>query len=70
MSYANVCLAGANILLAHFHYCNKGLYPFSDECKDKDLKNLASLDDDRIRFVHATRDYAKKHSKSHPLLNP
>lgn len=54
---------GANILLAHFHYCNKGMYPFSDECKDKDLRALADLSDDEIQFVHATKHYAKRHRK-------
>ncbi|KAJ6446009.1 pre-mRNA splicing factor clf1 [Purpureocillium lavendulum] len=52
---------GANILLAHFHYCNKGMYPFSDECKDKDLRALADLSDDEIQFVHTTKKYAKQH---------
>lgn len=54
---------GANILLAHFHYCNKGMYPFSDECKDKDLRTLADLNDDEIQYVHATRHFAKRHRK-------
>ncbi|UNI14894.1 hypothetical protein JDV02_001474 [Purpureocillium takamizusanense] len=54
---------GANILLAHFHYCNKGMYPFSDECKDKDLRVLADLSDEEIQFVHATKQYAKQHRR-------
>ncbi|POR31222.1 Uncharacterized protein TPAR_08564 [Tolypocladium paradoxum] len=54
---------GANILLAHFHYCNKGMYPFSDECKDKDLRTLAELNDDEIQYVHATRNFAKRHRR-------
>ncbi|PHH81697.1 hypothetical protein CDD83_3505 [Cordyceps sp. RAO-2017] len=55
---------GANILLAHFHYCNKGMYPFSDECKDKDLRTLADLGDEELQFVHATRDYVKRHRRA------
>ncbi|KAM4059049.1 hypothetical protein HRG_008080 [Hirsutella rhossiliensis] len=51
---------GANILLAHFHYCNKGMYPFSDECKDKELRALADLSDDELEFVHATREHVKR----------
>ncbi|KAF7546368.1 hypothetical protein G7Z17_g8486 [Cylindrodendrum hubeiense] len=51
---------GANILLAHFHYCNKGIYPFSEGCKDQDLRTLAGLDEEKIQFVHATRANAKR----------
>ncbi|KAG5925818.1 hypothetical protein E4U42_003905 [Claviceps africana] len=54
---------GANILLAHFHYCNKGWYPFSDECKDQDLRTLADLSDDKVKFVHETRKFAKEHER-------
>jgi hypothetical protein len=59
---------GANILLAYFHYCNRGIHPFSGECCDNDLRTLAGLDDNQIRFVHATRAYANQHGKSpkHP----
>lgn len=56
-------MLGANTLLAYFHYCNKGVYPFSEGCKDQDLQSLASLDDSSIRFVHYTRRYASEHSK-------
>ncbi|KOS16693.1 hypothetical protein ESCO_004864 [Escovopsis weberi] len=54
---------GANILLAHFHYCNKGIHPFSDACRDQDLRTLADLDDNKIRFVRATRNYAQQHKR-------
>ncbi|KAH8910665.1 hypothetical protein BR93DRAFT_934273 [Coniochaeta sp. PMI_546] len=54
---------GANTLLAYFHYCNKGIYPFSDECRDQDLQTLAALDDWAIRFVHDTRRYAAEHKR-------
>lgn len=53
---------GANILLAYFHYCNKGIYPFSNECKEQDLRTLAELDDGMMAFVKETRDYVAKHS--------
>jgi hypothetical protein len=46
---------GANIILAYFHYCNKGTYPFSQTCKDDELKTLADLDDGWINFVKYTR---------------
>ncbi|KAK0747949.1 hypothetical protein B0T21DRAFT_406507 [Apiosordaria backusii] len=48
---------GANTLLAYFHYCNKGIYPFSAECRDADLRSLAELGDDAIELVHYTRQY-------------
>ncbi|KAL2023444.1 hypothetical protein VTK56DRAFT_2440 [Thermocarpiscus australiensis] len=52
---------GANTLLAYFHYCNKGIYPFSAECKDQDLQSLAELNDETISFVHYTRRFAAEH---------
>lgn len=54
---------GANILLAHFHYCSKGVHPFSDKCKDQDLRTLADLDEQQIQFVHETRSYARRHKQ-------
>jgi hypothetical protein len=59
---------GANILLAHFHYCNKGIYPFSEECKDQDLRTLAGLDEEKIKFVHATSSLAKRYGESTPVF--
>ncbi|KAJ4421407.1 hypothetical protein N0V82_003788 [Gnomoniopsis sp. IMI 355080] len=52
---------GANILLAYFHYCNRGTYPFSHGCKDSDLQDLAGLDKETISFVKWTRDQAESH---------
>ncbi|EMR63160.1 hypothetical protein UCREL1_9900 [Eutypa lata UCREL1] len=46
---------GANILLAYFHYCNKGIYPFSAECKEQDLSSLADLDGSKTKFIFVTR---------------
>ncbi|KAF4455443.1 hypothetical protein F53441_2232 [Fusarium austroafricanum] len=54
---------GANILLAHFHYCNKGIYPFSEDCKDQDLRTLAGLDEEKIKFVHSTSNLARRHGR-------
>ncbi|KAK7941111.1 uncharacterized protein PG986_013498 [Apiospora aurea] len=56
-------LTGANILLAYFHYCNKGMYPFSAECKDQDLRTLAQLDPVKIKFVNVTRNIVKEQGK-------
>lgn len=55
---------GANILLAYWHYCNKGIYPFSGECSEAELSSLAKLDADKIRFVHQTRGFVQK-TKEH-----
>ncbi|KAM0260419.1 hypothetical protein ACHAQJ_002821 [Trichoderma viride] len=49
--------------MAHFHYCNKGRIPFSDECEDKDLRALAHLDEDKIKFVRATRAHVQRHQQ-------
>ncbi|KAK3341164.1 hypothetical protein B0T25DRAFT_464856, partial [Lasiosphaeria hispida] len=54
---------GANTLLAYFHYCNKGIYPFSAECKDQDLQSLAELDEDAMLFVKYTRQFASKNNR-------
>ncbi|KAK3336155.1 hypothetical protein B0T19DRAFT_395938 [Cercophora scortea] len=49
---------GANTLLAYFHYCNKGVYPFSADCRDQDLQGLAELNQDGMSLVKYTRQYA------------
>ncbi|ETS87577.1 hypothetical protein PFICI_01405 [Pestalotiopsis fici W106-1] len=54
----------ANILLAYWHYCNKGIYPFSGECSEAELSSLAKLDVDKIKFVHQTRNFVEK-TKEH-----
>lgn len=56
---------GANILLAYFHYCNRGTYPFLNGCKDSDLHDLAGLDEETISFVKWTRNQAELHSQFH-----
>ncbi|KAI0022285.1 hypothetical protein F4780DRAFT_769901 [Xylariomycetidae sp. FL0641] len=55
---------GANILLAYFHYCNKGIYPFSAECKEQDLSSLAGLDEPKANFIRLTRGHVEKHKES------
>ncbi|KAI1409767.1 hypothetical protein F5Y13DRAFT_87992 [Hypoxylon sp. FL1857] len=54
---------GANILLAYFHYCNKGVYPFSAECKEQDLSNLAELDEPKLKLVQFTRSNVERYKK-------
>ncbi|KAI1814466.1 hypothetical protein GGS20DRAFT_576820 [Poronia punctata] len=55
---------GANILLAYFHYCNKGIYPFSAECKEQDLITLAALDEQKTQFIRQTKWHVQRHRKS------
>lgn len=52
------------MLLAHFHYCNKGLLPFSDGCKVSELQNLAQLNTDAVDFVLESRKLVNVHSMS------
>ncbi|PSS03641.1 hypothetical protein BD289DRAFT_449413 [Coniella lustricola] len=55
---------GANIFLAYFHYCNKGVYPFSDDCKSSDLQTLAKLDQEGVDFVQWTRQQVAMYTSS------
>ncbi|KAI1157156.1 hypothetical protein F4825DRAFT_467981 [Nemania diffusa] len=55
---------GANILLAYFHYCNKGIYPFSAECKEQDLTALAALSEQSATFIRQTKAHVEKTKKS------
>ncbi|KAI8235245.1 hypothetical protein K4K57_003825 [Colletotrichum sp. SAR 10_99] len=52
---------GGTILLAYFHYCNKNVAPFSEDCRDQDLRQLAQLDEQAIQFVHWTRSQVMAH---------
>ncbi|KAI0848887.1 hypothetical protein F5Y00DRAFT_269827 [Daldinia vernicosa] len=54
---------GANILLAYFHYCNRGVYPFSLECKEQDLSTLVDKDETKIKLIQYTRAQAEKYKK-------
>ncbi|KAI1312430.1 hypothetical protein F5Y03DRAFT_381704 [Xylaria venustula] len=54
----------ANILLAYFHYCNKGIHPFSPECKEQDLTTLAVLNETTALFIRQTKVHVEKHRKS------
>lgn len=39
------------------------MYPFSDACRDQELRTLAQLDEKEIGFVRYTRAYAHDHRK-------
>ncbi|TDZ60799.1 Satratoxin biosynthesis SC3 cluster transcription factor SAT20 [Colletotrichum trifolii] len=54
---------GGTILLAYFHYCNKGIFPFTEECRDQDLRQLAQLDEQALHFVQWTRNEAMTHKR-------
>ncbi|KAK4164254.1 hypothetical protein QBC43DRAFT_344699 [Cladorrhinum sp. PSN259] len=50
----------AQTVLHYYHYCNKGIYPFTAECRDFELQTLAELDGNGIGLVHFTRRCATK----------
>jgi hypothetical protein len=54
---------GANILLAHFHYCCKGFRPFSLDWKAEDTTSMAELDPHQVQFVCQTTAYVKANGK-------
>ncbi|KAK4184430.1 hypothetical protein QBC35DRAFT_58270 [Podospora australis] len=54
--------AGAQTMLAHFHFINKGVLPFSlpkTPTGRKELSKAASLSDDQVEFVWRTADMVK-----------
>jgi hypothetical protein len=60
-SYIQELHQGANILLAHFHYCNKGSHPFS--LKRNFPASMAELNEDQVQFVVRTAEYFDARSK-------
>ncbi|POR32979.1 Uncharacterized protein TPAR_06826 [Tolypocladium paradoxum] len=62
------CAKGANILLAHFHYCSRSFCPLSDDCKDQTLRTQLDLDDDKIQFVKQSRAFAKQYESDWAML--
>ncbi|PWI64144.1 hypothetical protein PCL_12096 [Purpureocillium lilacinum] len=54
----------AHTLLAHFHYCNRGLFPLSEDCRDQVLAADVGLDDEKVQFIHNCRTFARQHSMS------
>ncbi|CAK7219571.1 hypothetical protein SCUCBS95973_003860 [Sporothrix curviconia] len=54
---------GAITLLAYFHYCNKGAFPFTETARDRDICNVANLDEEAMEFVKFTRRCAIANSK-------
>src|SRR5436305_10763121 len=54
---------GGNTLLAHFHYCNKGSYPFS--LRRNFSASIAELSEDQLQFIAKTGEYFEARSKSY-----
>lgn len=52
--------AGANILLGHFHYCNKGYRPFTLDWDAANTVSMAELTDDQVRFIKETAGHVKQ----------
>lgn len=52
--------------MAYYHFCNKGVYPFSKKCKDQELRTLAGLDEPMVEFVRETRAFVEDHSEPNP----
>jgi hypothetical protein len=57
---------GANILLAYFHYCNKGGYPFGPEGDKADIVTVANLTPKQKTYVDKTRKHVRMNSKFFP----
>jgi hypothetical protein len=51
---------GANILLAYFHYCNKGLHPFALNSNSPEFATMAALNPKQVEFIEFTRTYVKE----------
>jgi hypothetical protein len=50
--------AGAMALLAHFHLCNKGSYPFSAAAGERaDILTNAGLTEKQSKFIESTRKF-------------
>ena len=50
-------------MLSHFHYCNGGIYPLTEGCRDKDLRTLGKMSDEQIEFIHTSRKLIAEHGK-------
>jgi hypothetical protein len=60
----NEYIAGATALLAHFHFCNKGSYPFSAAADKKaDILSAAGLTESQSNFIDLTRKFVASNSE-------
>ncbi|QUC23492.1 uncharacterized protein UV8b_07733 [Ustilaginoidea virens] len=51
----------ANNLLAHFHFCNNGVQPFSEACPSYRLADLLDGNDDTVKFIQNCRSHVRLH---------
>lgn len=59
---------GANILLGHFHYCNKGSYPFHMDWTGANNSNttFAELATEQISYMQVATDEVRRRGKHIP----
>jgi hypothetical protein len=50
---------GANVLLAHWHYCNKGSQPFAPGSNAADFHAMSELSPNQTAFVRETSTYVQ-----------
>ncbi len=55
---------GAKVLLAYFHYCNKGNYPFRMDWTAPDRVNYMELDEEQVNFMRQTSEEISAKSTS------
>ena len=56
---------GANILLAYFHYCNKGSHPFSEDWASPTAIARAKLNAEQASFMRSTAERIAKKGVSY-----
>ena len=50
-------------MLAHFHYCNKGSHPFTDDWVRSGDTSLTRLDSEQLQFLRETVEQTNNRSK-------
>jgi hypothetical protein len=53
------CHTGANVLLAYWHYCNKGSKPFAPGSNTADFHAMSELKPYQTAFVKETSNYVQ-----------
>jgi hypothetical protein len=53
---------GANVLLAHFHYCNKGSHPFAMDWRSTNNSSIsfAELDPEQMLYMQEATDEVER----------
>jgi hypothetical protein len=59
---------GAKILLAYFHYCNKGAHPFSMDWTSPEQVARGELNAEQVQFLQETAVEVEKRGEFLPLL--